>query len=322
MITRLFSRMFDAVQAEEDELLKQVQSDLNTAAKEGKVDTEQLSYESSPKEGVINVVDKGNNEVTQFVPEDDGFLMKSDDQSYLIPKLTEAIEKLNEKIDNIEKPEVKEPGNGTEAPSSAERTDDSEGKPKPKEEKPAEPSKKEKSESAAHPDQKVVIPIDGEFRIGYIIEEQDSGKVKVKVPSLDLFVTILKSSIPSVQSISASEQEEKPKRTVDEYQTFSRKFVAKGKQRSFSAKSDKRNFVAKGKQRNFSTGTYAIFVDLGNSNMEPYAKADNPFNIKEKDKCLKDGFKSLDEANAYINDNQKELRQQIRQLNRRNFVAK
>lgn len=314
MITRLFSRMFDAVQAEEDELLKQVQSDLNTAAKEGKVDTEQLSYESSPKEGVINVVDKGNNEVTQFVPEDDGFLMKSDDQSYLIPKLTEAIEKLNEKIDNIEKPEVKEPGNGTEAPSSAERTDDSEGKPKPKEEKPAEPSKKEKSESAAHPDQKVVVPIDGEFKIGYIIEELQGGKVKVKIPSLGVFITVNKDSIPSTTNIEEkNECDTKPKRTVDEYQTFSRKFVAKGKLRNFSTKR---------KQRNFSTGTYAIFVDLGNSNMEPYAKADNPFNVEEKDKCLKNGFKSLDEANAYINSHQKELRQQIRQLNRRNFVAK
>lgn len=306
MITRLFSRMFDAVQSNEDELLKQVQNDLNCAAKEGKVETEQLTYESSPKEGVINVVDKGNNEVTKFEPTEDGFLMKSEDQSYLIPKLTEAIEKLNEKIDNIEKPTVKETGNGVEAPSSAEHRDNEEGKPKKEGNEEDDSAKKEKSESAAHPDQKVVVPIDGEFKIGYIIEELQGGKVKVKIPSLGVFITVNKDSIPSTTNIEEkNECDTKPKRTVDEYRTFSRKFVAKGKQRNFSVR---------GKQRNFSTRTYAIFVDFGNAKQEPYAKADNTSNIKETDKCLVDGFKSIDEANAYINSHQKELRDQIRDI--------
>lgn len=307
MITKLFSRVFNAVQNEEDELLKQVQNDLDKASKEGKVETEQLSYESSPKEGVINVVDKSNNEVTKFKPTESGFEMKTDDNSFLIPKLTEAIEQLNDKVDKLAGD--KNLNKGIEAPSSADKTNDKEGKSDRKDpdgEKGENKEPKEKSESAAHPDQKVVIPIDGQFVTGYIIEEQDGGKVKVKVPSLDMFVTILKSSIPSVQSISASEEPKEPKRTADQYLTFS-----------------KRRFVAKPGIRNFSTGKYAIFVDLGNAKMEPFANEDRPLDKEQSNiKCLAEGFNSLKEANDYINDNQEKLREQIANINKRNFVAK
>ena len=300
MVTKFFSRMFDAVQNDEDELLKQVQKDLDTAKAEGSVDTSQITYKKTPQEGVIEVVDKVNNETTKVTPTDEGYLMQSDEQSYLLPQIAAAVEDLKATVEELKdgsKENKESPEVPVEAPNSAENTNASEGKPSGEVSAQAEGEKVEKQQSATQPDQKVVLTIDGEVVTGYQMEDMDGGKVKVRIPSMDnAFIVVPKSSVQIPQ------KETVEKVTTDQYKTFS---VAK-KTKKFS--------IAK-KQRSFSVGgdSFVAAISVDDSTYTPYSTLNENFegsNIR----VLKGGFKTKYDADKWINDNPKEVQKIIKSL--------
>lgn len=291
--------MFDAVQNDEDELLKQVQKDLDTAKAEGSVDTSQITYKKTPQEGVIEVVDKVNNETTKVTPTDEGYLMQSDEQSYLLPQIAAAVEDLKATVEELKdglKENKEAPEVPVEAPNSAENTNASEGKPSEVSAQ-AEGEKVEKQQSATQPDQKVVLTIDGEVVTGYQMEDMDGGKVKVRIPSMDNALIVVPKS-----SVQIPQKETVEKVTTDQYKTFS---VAK-KTKKFS--------IAK-KQRSFSVGgdSFVAAISVDDSTYTPYSTLNENFegsNIR----VLKGGFKTKYDADKWINDNPKEVQKIIKSL--------
>lgn len=69
--TRFMSRMFSAVNENDEELLNQVDTDIKTANKDGKFDTDELSYVALG-ENKVEVTDKENGEQTIIEMADDG----------------------------------------------------------------------------------------------------------------------------------------------------------------------------------------------------------------------------------------------------------
>lgn len=219
-VTKLFTRLFDAVQNDEDSLVKQVQNDLNTADSKGSLETDQLKYTKTP-EGVIQVVDSQNNETTNVTPTKDGYKLDSDGQSFLLPELNKKLDDLDNKVNLIgeaisqatggeesngenQTPEEKNDGEGSESSKTGE--------------------KETKTESVVQRGVKVIINLDGKLQTAIVMDNPLEDTVKVRIPGLQNQVVDIPLNQVSIPTAAEAEQiEGAPQRQNSRFMTFSKK---------------------------------------------------------------------------------------------------
>lgn len=205
MVTRLFSRLFNAVQNDEDSLVKQVQEDLNGAKEKGTVDTDQLKYEKQP-DGTINVVDKAANQTTKVSELPEGFQIESEEQKFLLPRIDKKLDELEKQVKQLNEEGSKDDG------------------------EPKHPDKAgEKEESAVQRGVRVVVKIDGQLVTAIVADNPEQEHVKVRVPSLQNQIITVPTD--SIQIPTAAEADNIAQRQQAHYTSFSRK-------RTFSSEGD------------------------------------------------------------------------------------
>lgn len=222
-VTKLFTRLFDAVQNDEDSLVKQVQDDLNTANDKGSLETDQLKYTKTPQ-GVIQVVDSQNNEVTNATQTEDGYKLDSDGQSFLLPELNKKLDDLDNKINKIGEALTNEGSgdnsNGSEENNQSEENNNAgEGS-----ENSGKGENETKAESLVQRGVKVIINLDGKLQTAVVMDNPSGNTVKVRIPGFQNQVVDMPLDQVSIPTAAEAEQVEgAPERQNSKFMTFSTK---------------------------------------------------------------------------------------------------
>lgn len=222
-VTKLFTRLFGAVQNDEDSLVKQVQDDLNTANNKGSLETDQLKYTKTPQ-GVIQVVDSQNNEVTNATSTKDGYKLDSDGQSFLLPELNKKLDDLDNKVNKIGEALSNE-GNGDNSNGSGENSQsrevDNAGEGS---ENSGKGENETKAESLVQRGVKVIINLDGKLQTAVVMDNPSENTVKVRIPGFQNQIIDIPLDQVSIPTAAEAEQVEgAPERRNSKFMTFSTK---------------------------------------------------------------------------------------------------
>lgn len=223
-VTKLFTRLFDAVQNDEDSLVKQVQDDLNTANDKGSLETDQLKYTKTPQ-GVIQVVDSQNDEVTNATPTENGYKLDSDGQSFLLPELNKKLDDLDSKVDKLNEA-LSNDGGGDNSDNSGEGNNNSEENNDGGEgsENSEDNEGETKAESLVQRGVKVIINLDGKLQTAVVMDNPSENTVKVRIPGFQNQIIDIPLDQVSIPTAAEAEQVEgAPERQNSKFMTFSTK---------------------------------------------------------------------------------------------------